>query len=189
MAHAGSSCCQASARLQPSSIWCPFCLRLLRLQYKQLCSVAPDDTAAFGQTTPVHRPRGPLNSQGHHVLVQQVPLEKAAGMAEFRKWRVEFEDAGSTAKQLPAPPGFDKAAGREVVSAISSHFAPGGSELCEYARSQWHILAACVVISATMPQATRSAGPRGGDANLAVVQQAKQRVSCDDFRAHAALNT
>lgn len=62
-------------------------------------------------------------------------------MTDFRKWRMEFEDMGSTAKQLPAPPGFDKAAGREV--------------------------------------AARSAGPRGGDANLAVVQQAKQRALVD----------
>lgn len=31
-------------------------------------------------------------------------------MTDFREWRVEFDDMGATAKQLPAPPGFDKAA-------------------------------------------------------------------------------
>ncbi|KAK9829561.1 hypothetical protein WJX72_006491 [[Myrmecia] bisecta] len=41
-------------------------------------------------------------------------------MAEFRKWRMDFEDAGGQAdrRHVPDPPGFDPAAGREVASGM-----------------------------------------------------------------------
>lgn len=69
-------------------------------------------------------------------------------MADFKKWRVEFDDIGATAKQLPSPPGFDRAAAQQLVSAMhtslthtsltvrvcSSHVHPASWHLINFAR-------------------------------------------------------
>lgn len=43
------------------------------------------------------------------LLLPRLP----AKMAEFRKWRMDFEEAEK--RSYPDPPGFDAASGREVV--------------------------------------------------------------------------
>jgi len=48
-------------------------------------------------------------------------------MAEFRKWKVDFQDRGNLAsKQLTPPPGFDASATRMLVLFLQARYGVGG---------------------------------------------------------------